>query len=46
MICDVDLDLTPEQPPEIEQAVAAALGKAPPAPDPWWQAGNEDALET
>ena len=45
MICDVDLELTPEQPPEVEQAVAAALDP-PRAPDPWWAAGNRDALET
>jgi len=47
MIFDtVDLELTPEQPPEIEQAVAVALAPAPAAPDPWWEAGNRDALET
>jgi len=42
----VDLELTPEQPPEIEQAVAEALDPAPSRPDPWWEAGNRDALET
>lgn len=42
----MDLELTPPQPPEIEQAVAAALDDAPAAPDPWWEAGILDALET
>jgi hypothetical protein len=42
----VDLELTPEQPPEIAAALAAALEAAPAGPDPWWEAGNRDALET
>ena len=46
MICGVDLELTPPQAPEIEQAVAAALDDGPPAPDPWWEAGNREALGT
>jgi hypothetical protein len=46
MICDVDLELTPPQPPAIEQALAAALAEATPEPDPWWEAGLEDALST
>lgn len=46
MICDVDLELTPVQPPEIEAAVASALEQAATVPDPWWAAGIEDALET
>jgi len=45
MICDVELELTPEQPPAVEQAVAAALEEAA-RPDPWWEAGIRDALET
>ena len=46
MLREMDVELAPEQPPEVEQAVAAALDQAPPAPDPWWEAGNQDALET
>jgi hypothetical protein len=44
----VEVELTPEQPPEIERAVAAALAldPGPPAPDPWWEAGLRDALLT
>jgi hypothetical protein len=40
----VDLELEPEQPPEVVVAVAALLGE-PPRSDPWWQAGNDEALE-
>jgi hypothetical protein len=42
----VELELTPEQPPEIERAVAEALDVAPPVPDPWWEAGIRGAVET
>jgi hypothetical protein len=43
----VDVDLNPPQPPEIAAAIVAALAAGEPAaPDPWWQAGIEDALET
>jgi hypothetical protein len=43
----VDVDLNPPQTPEVEAAIAAALAAGEPAaPDPWWQAGMEDALET
>jgi hypothetical protein len=30
---------------EIERALAEALAVAPAAPDAWWQAGIEEALE-
>jgi hypothetical protein len=43
----VEIELTPVQEPEVEAAIAGALasgGSA--APDPWWQAGIDDALET
>ena len=46
MLGRVDVDLTPEQPPEVERAVSEALDLTPPGPDPWWEAGNRDALET
>lgn len=44
----VDVELNPAQAPEIEQAIAAELAATEPAaaPDPWWQAGIDDALET
>jgi hypothetical protein len=45
-IAAVELELTPEQPAEIEAAVSAALELGLPGPDPWWEAGNREALET
>ncbi|MFL5953925.1 MAG: hypothetical protein ACJ76I_07440 [Gaiellaceae bacterium] len=42
----MDVELIPEQPPAVEQAVAGVLAAAEPAPDPWWEAGNLEALET
>jgi hypothetical protein len=43
----VDVELTPAQAPEIEAAIAAALAPIRPVePDPWWQAGIDEALET
>jgi hypothetical protein len=43
----VDVELTPEQPPEVAAAIAAALASGgQPAADPWWQAGVDEALET
>lgn len=42
----MELELTPQQPPEVEIAVADALSGAPATADPWWQAGLEEALET
>jgi hypothetical protein len=39
----VELELTPEQPSGVVTAVSALLAP-PPAPDPWWQAGIDDAL--
>ena len=38
------LELTPEQPDEVEEQVAAALEPAAGGPDPWWQAGLEEQL--
>jgi len=40
----VELELTPAQPPEVEAAVADALAEGLAGPDPWWQAGLEEAL--
>jgi len=43
----VDVELTPAQAPEIAAAIAAAVAsEGPPEPDPWWQAGIDEALET
>lgn len=43
----MDIELTPAQAPEVEAAIAAVVaGDRPAAPDPWWQAGIDDALET
>ena len=39
------LNLIPEQPPMVIEAVSALLQAALPAPDPWWQAGLDEALE-
>jgi hypothetical protein len=48
MLCDfVDVELIPAQPPEVEAVIAATLASTgPAAPDPWWQAGIDEALET
>jgi hypothetical protein len=41
----VDVELEPEQPDEIARVVEALLSEGVPAPDPWWEAGIEDAIE-
>jgi hypothetical protein len=42
-----NVELTPEQPTEVAEQVAAALeqGSAVAGPDPWWQAGLREQLE-
>ena len=40
----MQLELDPPQPPEVVRVVAELLVPAP-APDPWWQAGLDEALE-
>jgi hypothetical protein len=43
----MDVELTPAQAPEVAAAIAAAVAAdQAAAPDPWWQAGIDDALET
>jgi hypothetical protein len=43
----VDVELIPAQEPEIEAVIAEAMAsRRPAAPDPWWQAGIDEALET
>ena len=45
----MELELVPEQPPQIVEALAGLLEELDPArrrpPDPWWQAGIDDALD-
>jgi hypothetical protein len=45
----MELELIPDQPPEIGKAVADLLHEGLPdrrrTPDPWWQAGVDEALE-
>jgi hypothetical protein len=43
----VDLELTPEQPGPVVEAIESLVALPPPVePDPWWRAGLEEALET
>ena len=42
----MDVDLSPDQPDEVERAIARLLETAAERPDPWWQAGIDEALET
>lgn len=39
----MDLELDPPQPDEVTRALSELL-QADKAPDPWWQAGMDDAL--
>jgi len=41
----VDVELDPEQPEEVARAVAELLDESAADPDPWWQAGLDQALE-
>jgi hypothetical protein len=41
----VELELDPKQPPPGADAVAALLEPLRSGPDPWWQAGNDEAVE-
>ena len=41
----MDIELEPEQPRAVVIAVSEALAAEPAAPDPWWQAGIDEALE-
>jgi len=42
----VDLEIVPEQPEGVGLAIGVVLNDVPTGPDPWWQAGLEEALET
>ena len=41
----MEVELTPEQPEPVVRVVESALQAGNPAPDPWWQAGLEEALD-
>lgn len=40
-----DLQLEPEQPPAVADALGDLLAPPPRDPGPWWRAGIEEALE-
>jgi hypothetical protein len=40
----VELETEPELPDEVVRSLEAALAAEAPAPDPWWQAGLDEAL--
>ena len=40
----MDVELSPEQAPEIVAAAKELLTRAAAPPDPWWQAGLDEAL--
>ena len=42
----MDVELDPPQPQEVTRAVAELVDVDAPAPDPWWQAGVDESLET
>lgn len=42
----MEVELEPAQPDEVERALATLLAPEPPAVDPWWRAGLDEALAT
>ncbi len=42
----MDVELDPEQPPEVVRAAAEILAWEERTPDPWWQAGIDEAQLT
>ncbi|HEV8461537.1 MAG TPA: hypothetical protein VGQ38_12580 [Gaiellaceae bacterium] len=42
----MDLEIAPEQPERVVAAVAELLQASAEGPDPWWQAGLDEALDT
>ena len=40
----MDVELDPDQPEPVVEAVAEALAGSDRAPDPWWQAGIDENL--
>ena len=41
----MDVELEPQQPDEVSRAIGVLLTESEQAPDPWWQAGIDEALE-
>jgi hypothetical protein len=41
----VDVELDPEQPEEVARTLAELLAESRPEPDPWWQAGIQEAID-
>ena len=41
----MDVELDPDQPEEVVRAVVDLLADGDLSPDPWWQAGLDEALE-
>ncbi|HEY2327939.1 MAG TPA: hypothetical protein VGH52_10690 [Gaiellaceae bacterium] len=41
----MELDLDPAQPDAVTHAVEELLTESEQLPDPWWQAGIDEALE-
>jgi len=42
----MDVEISPDQPDAVTAAIAVALAGPAPTPDPWWQAGLDESLET
>jgi hypothetical protein len=42
----MELELDPAQPSEVVRAVGELLLSRAPQPDPWWQAGLDESLES
>ena len=42
----MEIELEPEQPEPVARAVAELLEFASEQRDPWWEAGNQEALGT
>ena len=42
----MDVELDPPQTDEVARAVAELVDVGAPPPDPWWQAGVDEILET
>ena len=40
----MELELSPEQPPNVVAAVEQLLAVTSPSPDPWWQAGVDELV--
>jgi hypothetical protein len=45
MASGIDLELRPEQPESVADAVAALIQPLEPAADAWWQSGIDEILE-